>query len=207
MLKRSKNKAIYTFKPSGKLEGFLFALFILSIAFVINVAMVYADFIVNVKTHKINPIAFSGYETSSDITKIPILFAKYGEKANAIYPSPKANIVRDPSPIIKKCSEVLSQNVDKIVKIEMENKAVNKYLTFENKIPALGKDDFLGILANDQEKTIQRDPTTNKVIAEFRSKEFTINKSTSFIIYTTFIYESQKNIVEKIIISAAQLEN
>lgn len=207
MPKRSKNKTMDIFKPSRKLEGFLLALFVLLAVFIINVSTIYADFAISVKTYKIKPIPFTYYEVASDVTKIPISFAKYGEQASIIYPPPKGSTVSDSASIAVKCQDALSQNIDKILKVQSENQSLKKYLTLENKISALNKDGFLSIVTAPQQKTFQRDLAVNKIIAEFRSKEFKIDKNTSFCIFVTFIYGPQKNVIEKIIISAATLES
>lgn len=93
------------------------------------------------------------------------------------------------------------------MRISTQNSAVKDYLTFENKIPLLNKEAFLGIVTNPREKTFQRNAATGKIAAEFRSKEFQIDDNMAFCIYVTFVCSQDKGVVEKIIISAVKLES
>ena len=159
------------------------------------------------KTFAIKPIPFNGYETTSDITGIPIIFSEYGKMVKVTYPAPKEVVIQDSSLIIKNCKEFLLKNVDKIVQVETQNSAVKDYLAFEGKIPLLSKEAFLGIITSPREKTFQRNAAIGKAVAEFRSKEFDIDENTKFCIYVTFVCSQDKSVVEKIIISAVKLES
>ncbi|MBI3601497.1 MAG: hypothetical protein HY209_01175 [Candidatus Omnitrophica bacterium] len=203
MFKARHNRIRNFPQPSRTLEGFLFVL-----AFAVGIA--YADQLppgIKIVAYHIQPLAFKAYEDVSDITKIPIVFSKYGQEAKLVYPAPKENTIRETSVIMKKCREALSRNVERIVKTQKENKAVHDYLTLKDKVPALNKEDFLRIVDDPREATFQRDPATNKAVAEFRSKEFPINKNMAFCIYITFICSYEQSTVEKIILSAVKLES
>lgn len=162
---------------------------------------------ISLKTFAIKPIPFSGYKTTSDISGIPIIFSEYGKMVKVSYPAPKELTIQDPSLIIKSCREILSKNVDKIVRTATENSAVETYLTCENKISLPDKEALLGIVTNPRERTFQRNASTGKVVAEFRSKEFDIDDHTKFCIYLTFLCEPEKFSVEEVIISAIRLES
>ena len=208
MAKRGKYGKIIMSRPSGKLEGFLIVIFII-LSFLM-VPPIIADAeqpSVSVKAYKIESVAFGGYKTISDINKIPIIFCAYGEKPRVAYPAPKDSIIKDPSVLIKKCSEAISQNVDKIVMVQLQNQSVGNYLTADNRIAPLTKTDFLNIVNHSQEYTFQRDVSAGKDMAEFRSKEFQVDNNGAFCIYVTFVCSQDKGDVEKIIISAVKLES
>lgn len=204
-----KNSMIARYMPSEKTEGFLIVFFISLLILISTSIIAHASGqpSVSVKTYSINPVAFRGYQTVSDINKIPIIFCAYGEKTKVVYPAPKDNIIKDSSAISRKCGEAILQNVDKIVKVQSQDQSVREYLTADNKIAPLTKYDFLNIVNHPQEFTFQNDASANRSIAEFRSKEFSLDGNESFCIYITFICASDNASVEEIIISAVKLES
>ncbi len=162
----------------------------------------------SIKSYRIQTIPFERYETTSGgLNKTAIVFAEYGKEAKVIYPAPKDMIPDDSSFITKKCYESLAKNIDEIVKVQTQNRAINDYLSLNNKISPLSKEGYLNILKDPQEETVQKDSNASKIIAEFRSKEFTIGEKARSCIYLTFIYDSQSKSIEKIILSAVKLES
>lgn len=208
MSKRNKGSKAPILRPSGKSEGLLV---IITVIFISYIMMAYAEQpSMRLKTYQIKPISFKCYEAPSDVDKARIFFCEYGKKANVAYPQLKENIIHDPSAIIKKCEEALSQNIHKILKAEAENQPVKDYLTFKSKIQPFNKDDFLRVVTDPAERTVQKEPNTDKIIAEFRSKEFEIDKNTAFSVYITFVCGQQKEDlieVRDIILSAVKFES
>lgn len=161
---------------------------------------------VSVKTYAIKATSFSGYETTPDVSKIPIIFSEYGTTVKVIYPAPKDILIKDTASIIKNCKKALLENVDKIVEAETKNQAVKNYLTSNGAIPLIDKKILLAIIRAPREKTFQYNAIIGKNVAEFRSKEFDIDDHTKSCIYITFLCDPEKMFVEKIIISAVRLE-
>jgi hypothetical protein len=160
---------------------------------------------VSVKTYAIKSIPFSGYETTPDISKIPIIFSEYGKMVKVVYPATKDILIKDTAVITKNCKKALLENVDKIVETETKNQTVKDYLTSNGAVP-FDKKILLAIIRDPREKTFQYNTIIGKSVAEFRSKEFDVNDNAKLCIYITFLCDSEKASVEKIVISAVRLE-
>lgn len=157
----------------------------------------------DIKTYSIQIIPFQKYEIPAEQNKQEIVFAEYGSQAKVVYPAPKDKIPANAADIVKKCQLALENNIDIIITAQRENEAVRNYLSDDNKIALFKKEDYLQLINNPREKTVQIEPDTGSIIAEFRSKEIAINENSPFCIYITFIYG--KDSVNKIIISAIKL--
>ena len=162
---------------------------------------------VQVRSYKISPIAFSCYQINSQSDKSLILFTTYGEKVAVAYPPAVENVIADTDAVLKECNAAWNRNVDQIISIQTSKNTVKQYLTFDGKVALMSKEDLLQVVLASEEKTVQKDPASNKVVAEFRSKVFQVNASTAFFIYATFVFSSDKSSVEQIIISAVKLES
>lgn len=162
---------------------------------------------IQVRSYNISNIPFSAYQESSHADKSLILFATYGEKATVAYPSVSENMITDTDEILKECQAAWARNIDQVLNIQASNNAVKKYLTFDGKVALIPKDELLQVVSASEEKTVQIDPAIKKRVAEFRSRVFQVNANTSFFIYVTFFFPSDKPSVEQIIISAVKLES
>lgn len=158
-----------------------------------------------VKTYSIQSISFKKYEITSEHGLPEIVFAEYASETKAVYPAPKDKIPADAAGIVKKCQSALEGNIDRIINAQQENEAVRNYLSADNKIALFKKEDYLYLINSPREQTVQIEPSTGNVIAEFRSREIAINENSSFCLYITFIYS--KDGVNKIIISAIRLKS
>lgn len=204
------NKINRVFKTISHLVGeiFYFNIFIILLVAIVTSFSCYAEQpTVNPKTYTIKPIPFSGYETTSDINGIPIIFSKHGKAVKTSYSMSEKIVIQGPPSVIKNCLETLSENADKIVQVETQNDAVKDYLTFHGKVPLISKEALLNIVINPREKTFQKNTDIGKIVAKFRSEEFDINGHTKFCLYLTFVYDPGKISIEKIIISAVKLES
>ncbi len=157
----------------------------------------------DIKSYSIQIIPFQRYEIPAEQNTPEIVFAEYASQAKAVYPAPKDKIPANAADIVKKCQSALEDNIDRIITAQQKSEAVRSYLSNNNKIALFKKEDYLYLINNPREKTVQIEPDTGNIIAEFRSKEITINENNSFCIYITFIYG--KDSVNKIIISAIKL--
>ncbi|MFH1440950.1 MAG: hypothetical protein ABIH18_02760 [Candidatus Omnitrophota bacterium] len=157
------------------------------------------------KTYFIQVIPFKKYEITQKQDMLEIVFAEYASQAKAVYPAPKDKISADAADIVKKCQSALEGNIDRIITAQQENESVRNYLSAGNKIALFKKEDYLSLINNPREQTVQIGPVAGSVIAEFRSREIEINESEKLCIYLTFLCKIEKMSVVKIIISAVKL--
>lgn len=161
----------------------------------------------NMKTYFIQVIPFKKYEIPPKQGMPEIVFVEYASEAKVIYPAPKDKVPANAADIMKKCQSALEDNIDRIITVQQENEAVRRYLSEDNKIAFFKKEDYLSLINNPREQTVQIEPVTGSVIAEFRSREIEINENEKLCIYLTFLCKIDKVPVDKIIISAVKLES
>lgn len=160
----------------------------------------------DLKTYSIQTIPFARYEIPAGKNPSKIIFAEYAEEAKTIYPAPNDKILADAADRIKKCRADLEANIETIINAQQENAGIKNYLSDGSKIPLFKKTDYLRLIDNPREQTVQIAPTGDYIIAEFRSKEITVEKDRLFCIYITFIYDIEfEYAANKIIISAVRL--
>lgn len=190
----------------NKIVTVAFSVFIILLSATICIADYTEQPSVSTKAYSIKPVPFNDYEIISDVSGIPIVFSEYGKTVKVSYPAPEDAVIQDPSLIMENCREVIRKTADEIALREAQNTSVKGYLTFENRLPLLGKEGILDILADPREMTFQKNTASGKTVAEFRSKEFDIDDNTKFCVYITFLCDPKTASVEKIIISAVKLE-
>lgn len=162
-------------------------------------------FTLKTESYSIQLIPFERYEIHGEGDGPAIIFAQYGSEAKIVYPAPEDKIPGNASEIIKKCQVALQENIDKIMNTQQKNEAVKRYLSLDGKAPLFKKDDYLRLINNPREQTVQREAWTGNPVAEFRSQEIAAGRDNYLCRYLTFIYNRNNNLLNKIIISVVSL--
>ena len=138
---------------------------------------------------------------------ITLSFAEYGKEVSLEHPpSPE----RMPSQaiqeeVIQKCRETIKSLAENIVRAQSEDPDVQKYLAANGGDKVFTAQDYIHLVETPEEQTIQIDPVAKRIFAQFRSSPILIDQTSRQCLYLTFIFVSEENRVERILILRAML--
>ncbi len=134
-------------------------------------------------------------------------FAEYGKEISLEHPSQAERLPSQPiqEEAIQKCREVVTRLAEDIVRIQSEDDAIQEYLTAKGEIKSLTAENYINLVETPEEQTVQIDPATKNILAEFRSSIMPADQGKGYCVYLTFVYNSETKLVERIFISRATL--
>ena len=157
--------------------------------------------------YSLNPAPFQTRDFFLPEQNTTLSFTEYGKEVSLEHPPPAERVPSQTlrQEVIQKCREAIKRSAKDIVKAQSEDKAVQDYLSVNGGIKLFTEEDYIHLIETPEEQTVQIDPVTKHVFAQFRSPQILINQNNPQCLYLTFIYIPEENRVERILISRAAL--
>ena len=157
--------------------------------------------------YSLNPAPFKTRDFFLPEQNTTLSFTEYGKEVSLEHPPPAERV---PPPTIReevsqKCREAIKRSAKDIVKAQSEDKAVQDYLSVNGGIKLFTEEDYIHLVETPEEQTVQIDPVTKHIFAQFRSFKIPGNQNNPQCLYLTFIYVPGENRVERILISRTML--